>query len=446
MNTENALLPEMLLNYCLNNPTYFQSIKDYIITNGKKSYFDDVKYQLIFNLAGKFFRKYNAFPSVKEFNILTSGLDDDDEIKLYLNTIYENANKPFTGNPDFIKTQFKSLIETVRITEAIAIGTAQYYETNNIEALIESIREAKLPPETDKNVMFDIGMGADFSFIQEILEQENKVGKIKTLYPDLDTILDGGFSNSKLYLFAGIAGGGKSIMLLQLALNACKQGKNVLYVSYEMDKRVMTYRTILNLLDDAINSKMDLMMAYTTNKADTVNTVQKAYSQLKGKFEIVCPIELGQSASDIEKYLEANKFDIAVIDYIGIMEPSSKGSTDDNPHFKYKKIAEELRALSKKFDIPVITANQLNADGYKKQTLDLTNMAYSTGIGHTLDFVCAINPDGETLSILKNRDGIACNLKIKMEKSKYKILGIYIKEDKDKEEKTVDDMLGKYTE
>jgi hypothetical protein len=75
-------------------------------------------------------------------------------------------------------------------------------------------------------------------------------------------------------------------------------------------------------------------------------------------------------------------------------------------------VAEELRALSYKFNVPVVTAVQANSEGMNNEDIGMEHIAESRGIAHTADWISALyqtDSDRENgiikMRILKNRLG-----------------------------------------
>ena len=88
-----------------------------------------------------------------------------------------------------------------------------------------------------------------------------------------------------------------------------------------------------------------------------------------------------------------------------------------------KIVSEELRALSYKHGIPVITAVQCNSSGYDTADIGMGNIAQSRGIAHTADFIAGLyQTEDEQLDgifhmkILKSRLGDKLTLKFKFDK------------------------------
>ena len=86
-----------------------------------------------------------------------------------------------------------------------------------------------------------------------------------------------------------------------------------------------------------------------------------------------------------------------MIDYLGLI----KASQGDNSYEQGKVAAEELRALSYFFNMPVVSAIQTNREGMEKPSLD--TVSESLGVAFTADVVWAIYQEegDQDLGIIK---------------------------------------------
>ena len=104
---------------------------------------------------------------------------------------------------------------------------------------------------------------------------------------------------------------------------------------------------------------------------------------------------------------------ILYVDYINLMKSAYK--VEQNMYSTIKRVAEELRALSFEFEIPVISVSQLNREGtfVNFEALDFNHIAESLGIPATADFMSIIGTDEDMMvyenevlyKITKNRLG-----------------------------------------
>ena len=109
-------------------------------------------------------------------------------------------------------------------------------------------------------------------------------------------------------------------------------------------------------------------------------------------------ITVGGIRSYLESLVKAGiKPDILVIDYLGLI----KASNGDNSYEQGKAAAEELRALSYFFNMPVVSAIQTNREGMETPSLD--TVSESLGVAFTADVVWSIYQEegDQELGIIK---------------------------------------------
>jgi hypothetical protein len=76
------------------------------------------------------------------------------------------------------------------------------------------------------------------------------------------------------------------------------------------------------------------------------------------------------------------------------------------------EVSEKFRALSYKFEVPIITAAQVNTEGMNNANVGMEHISESRGISHTCDFIGGLfKPENSVQSdlicckVLKNRLG-----------------------------------------
>ena len=104
---------------------------------------------------------------------------------------------------------------------------------------------------------------------------------------------------------------------------------------------------------------------------------------------------------------------ILYVDYINLMKTAYK--VEKNMYSAIKRIAEELRALSFAFEVPVVSVSQLNREGsfVGFEELDFTYIAESMGLPATSDFMAILGVSDDEIiyqnelhyKIVKNRLG-----------------------------------------
>jgi replicative DNA helicase len=198
---------------------------------------------------------------------------------------------------------------------------------------------------------------------------------ILTGYSFLDSATDG-LRPGELLLIGGESGAGKSMLLMNMALQIWMQentieqttnftkGYNVLYFSLEMPLKPCRNRIYARL--SGIPSKL---IRNPMNKENKVKLSNEERTSLKNslqfiknypyEFEIV-DIPRDATAEQIEMLLEESraKFspDVLVIDYLGLMNEDSK----DDDWLKLGKIAGKVHELGRVHNLITLSAVQLN--------------------------------------------------------------------------------------
>ena len=222
----------------------------------------------------------------------------------------------------------------------------------------------------------------------------------------VDENLNGGFleNGRAFYVFAGQTNVGKSIFLGNIATSICKQGKNVVVISLEMSEIMYSCRLAADLTKIPI-----------ANLKDESVTMQHSIKGMNDVGKLIVKefppntITSQQIASYIKTLqLKGIKVDAIVLDYINLI----KGSMNTNLYERIKSASEEVRALSYKFDCPIISATQLNRTGYDVDSPRLDSIGESIGLAATADAIIGITQSDEdkelniiNLHMMKNRFG-----------------------------------------
>lgn len=257
-------------------------------------------------------------------------------------------------------------------------------------------------------------------------------------FPSLDSITNG-FNGSELIVVAGMSGTGKSLLMMNFAINAwlgsntpasttiVPNGHNVIYFSLEMprsnkgrintggyfNKRVLSCISELQLS----NIRKGLLSPDEEERLQLTCDFMERYDEHKKLY--VVDIPRGATPEDIEvKYLECKEkmdsVDMVVVDYLGIMA----GLNPDNDDWKeIGQIAASLHELGRLYDFPVITASQMNRPQGTSQSLSTqkyNNLRIARGSGVVdnanivMQIACRDDEDGRPdmpIILTKVRDG-----------------------------------------
>jgi replicative DNA helicase len=208
---------------------------------------------------------------------------------------------------------------------------------------------------------------------------------------------------------------GKSIWLANVATNSVRLGYNTAVISLEMRDRKVVKRLGANMLGVSMREYGDFARDKLALKKK-LSGIGYSNLQTPGRLYIKEFPTSSAGVPDIEMWLrkmeemKGMKFKVVVLDYINILK-NWRNPNSENMYMKIKQIAEDLRAMAMRNEWAIITATQVNRQGFGSTDLNITNISESSGLGHTVDAMFGIIQDEimhanreYMLKLLANRD------------------------------------------
>jgi len=289
----------------------------------------------------------------------------------------------FTWHLDKFKTRYNDQVQRSCASKMVSLMKNDSGVDEEIEEINKLIKETVVTIDAiHKREAYEEGTLADSAIARAkhykaVKENPDLAQGVMTGLTELDRITNG-LHPGELMLIGGSTGTGKSILMHNIAVNAyvgkhnplepapktveeVVGGKNVLYFSLEMPKASQERRidaclagVIANEIRDGRLDENDESLHMRALK------FQKHYPKV---FHIV-DMARGVTAREIElKYIEKCeefdiKFDLVVVDYLGLMSPS--GETSKSDWLDLGIISQELHEFARAYGVPVISATQLN--------------------------------------------------------------------------------------
>jgi replicative DNA helicase len=262
-------------------------------------------------------------------------------------------------------------------------------------------------------VSFDTNVGHDY--LEDSEQRYEFYHNTETHIPfDLDyfnKITNGGLVPKTFNVLMGGPGTGKTLVMCHMAAAYLAQGKNVLYVTMEMAEERISERIDANLLNVPIKDIQHL----TREKYD--DKIGKLRNKTDGKL-IVKEYPTSQAGvAHFRHLLNELKLkkdwspEIIFVDYLNIcMSSRFKFGANVNSYTYIKSIAEELRGLAVEREVVLISATQVNREGYGSSDIAMENVSESFGLPATADLFLGIITNDELQELnqlmikqLKNR-------------------------------------------
>lgn len=248
-----------------------------------------------------------------------------------------------------------------------------------------------------------------------------------------NTILGPGYLSKRLYTYLAFPGKGKSTILLKSALDIRKYNRDI--KPKDPDKRpAVLFLTLENDIPETVERLYNMAVDSDDLRNYTPKQVIKKIRRSGFTLTDDNPIDIiikeyknrELDTNDLYGIIQDLNDDgvevvALIVDYLKRIRPAEKAMTEKE---ELKNITNELKELAKSFDIPVISAQQLNRNGaavvdaaLQAKKEDVTRLVGRDAVAgaweiiENSDFVCIINPEvksdtGElflTFKMLKRR-------------------------------------------
>ena len=390
-----------------------KSDKDFylqIVNLVKPEFFEFPSHSKIFSAVRDHYEKYKKLPN-DDFieQQLQSCKSDRESIHDYTDEL-EYINKLDTSAIDG-EDYYLDLIESFAKREAMKDAIRQsliLIKEDRMEETEDLVREALTISRS-----VDVGQQY-FSDLKDRWDRTHNAeerDKYKTLLPSLNKSLEGGLGEKELAMVIAPPGVGKSLWLVNQAVQSMTEGRKVLYVSLEMseDKIAQRFDSVMTLIPQAqlkdpstqlrVQERLSIFRTnfpgsrlvikeFPTGTA-TVNTVRALLVQLRNYEEFVP--------------------DVIVVDYLELLRPVRE---NQHEYQAQQRIAEELRGLSMESKVLVWTATQTNRQGRSVKIITDAELGDSYGKIRTCDFAVSLNQSEEEFDngtmrayVVKSRNG-----------------------------------------
>jgi len=390
----------------------------------------------------------------------------------------------FKINEEISEADFQDFIKQVRIRKKISALFANYDE---LDKVLESIKDGSFDSIDDlledyevtikrlySNMMeaqrgITIEAAASLDLVEDnydhvinmIMTKYERQSKTPTGFPTLDTILFGGYEPSRLYIWGGGSGAGKSTILNNTILRSATinpvtqlqtetkeslvKGINKVYIYVTMENTIE--ESFMRTYQPLFGVTIEQMLAKISGGADIgkeiTDVLKKSNSTIVMKYFPAMSVSaldlMGVVDEVISKY---GKDSIAglYIDYLDLLKTDMKY---DMYRLELGHITLSLKTLAVQYNIPVITASQLGRKVYQIQNsseLSLDQMSESIKKVEHADFVglLAKNTVDDKIvhaKIGKNRAGQSnINLDFQVDFSQFKFIDVMRCSNKNKQD------------
>jgi len=393
-------MEELILQNLILDNDYFGKVFGYLDT--KHFYnFENIE---IFKEIKEMFSEYNTKPTARELGIRLKNsprIKKDNKQKI-LDKFKEILLTEPQKNKTFLLSETEKYIQKVELSEAILKSVDIINKGEEFTPVVGLIEKAI-------SINFNYDTGLDYTsdntdvLLYEYYSQKNN--GLTSGVKSLDELLGGGFRPKTLNIVAAPSHGGKSVFLVSVASAQLMKKKNVFYITLEMSEEEIARRIDANLIHHNANDMNKLTFEEYKQKKQEI---KKYAGRLKIKEYPSGYMNTLRLESLLTELQNEDGFspDVIIIDYLTLMSSSRTTLAQaGNNYSYYKNVSEELHGFAKKYNIPVISAAQLNRSAYGNMDAGMESVADSLGIVQTADtFFAILTSDqlkAENLALIK---------------------------------------------
>ena len=285
------------------------------------------------------------------------------------------------GHFEWFMQEFESFTRRQELERAI-LKSADLLEKGDYDPVEKLIKDA-----VQISLTKDMGIDYFDDPALRINRYFNSGGQVSTGWPQMDRLLYGGFSRGELNIFAGGSGSGKSLVMMNIALNWLQQGLSGVYVSLELSEDLCALRT------DAMLTNMGTKEI--RKDIDTTELKVKMMAKKSGQYRVKA-LPAQSNINDIRSYIKevqiqtGLRVDFVMVDYLDLLMPVSAKVSPNDLFVKDKYVSEELRNLAKELNVLFVTASQLNRSAVEEVEFDHSHISGGISKINTADNVFGI--------------------------------------------------------
>jgi archaellum biogenesis ATPase FlaH len=388
------------------NENYTRKVLPYV----KDDYFESSVGRIAFSLCSGYFAEYGECPTKQSLAVRLEQYEGatDDEFRQVSETFDILLDSSEVANVDFLVDTTEKWCQEravyLALLESISIHDGKGDKDRGaIPQLLTEALAVSFDPHVGHDYLADYNERYDFYHVKE--------ERIPFGLEYFDKVTKGGLPDKTLNVALAGTGVGKSLFMCSMAASVLLQGHNVLYVTLEMAEERIAERIDANLLNVNIQDITDVpRQIFETKVTDIAKQTQ---GQLYIKEYPTASAHAGHFDALLkELQLKKNfKPDLVFIDYLNICTSQRyRAGSNVNSYTVVKAIAEELRGLAVKHQLPIVSATQTTRSGFSSTDVSLTDTSESFGLPATADLMFALISNEELESMgqilvkqLKNR-------------------------------------------
>lgn len=375
---------ERVFALLVQSPTFLNEYRDTIET----SYFEDDSLRVLVDVALGYYDRYRVPPTRSSlFNAIeeyAKKYEHEPDDLLHLKRLADKCFKLDLKDMEYLRDKIVDFGKWQAVRAAV-VESAEDIQAHPNEADVETLRE-KVRGRVEKAMQ--AGCGSEFGVnVFDFMSDPGRLmtddgpfsikHKVPTGFPTLDRILHGGPGAGELVVVAAESGLGKSMVLVNIGVNATRVGKRGIYFTLELKPPDVTVRCLSRMArvpqDDVLAGS-----ALFHERMDKSGWLKAKGRMMHVKYFPPGEATVGMLRSYTSRFVArtGHRPEFIIVDYADELR-SEKTYKDGNLYLPFGDIYSQLIAFASDWKVPIWTASQLNRSGYSEESPGLQSISDS---------------------------------------------------------------------
>ena len=302
----------------------------------------------IIKFAKEYYREHGTKPSFKVINAKFP--DNELDVKEFT----EDLQSLEQDELNYFCDEVIEFCKDKHVKKAVRQYAEDVFNDKEITSLMNELSEA-LNISMDSDIGIDVFHESPATRLNNMMDN---IDMISTGYPDIDKLVGGGVRRGDSTLFGANSGGGKSVMLTNIAYNLSCKNLNGVYITLELSSDLCAQRF------DSIFTGIGMKDVF-----DNIEDVQEFYNDNtsnKSSHLFFKKMPSGTNTLEIKNFLDRVKsqkgisLDFVIVDYMKKMAPNNPSNYKNNINGWDGAISVELRDMYQEYQVYGFSAFQLN--------------------------------------------------------------------------------------
>jgi len=360
-----------VISCLISDKTFLGQVSDLL----EPAYFESQYNNWIVEKILDYHRKFKSQPTQEVFKSLLVPVED----KLLRTGIVDGIKEAYklqnSTDLEYVKNEVIEFSKNQRMKQAI-LTSVDLLKAGKFDAIKKTV-DLALRAGADKDI------GHIFKLQVEERYSEGARSPVSTGWGVINDITNGGLGGGELGVVVAPAGGGKSWGLVNIATNAAKAGKTVIYYTLELNAFYVGRRIDACLTGIPFQN---LQEDYAMEKIK--NTMENLQGNIIIKYYPTRTASITTLASHIQKCIDqGQKPDLIVLDYADLIRPAKAG----DKRLELNDIYEDLRGVAGEYEIPIWTASQANRSSLEEDVIEGNKVSESYNKVMVCDFIMSLS-------------------------------------------------------